>query len=95
MSFANLSIYLSVFLTGLYGGVGLFVDFPSFIRWVQKIKSEQDPEMNPLMRCIVIPTTNDGINLLLSLRELTDFEMMLESADSELTSLDMISMFKV
>jgi hypothetical protein len=42
----------------------------------------------------VIPTPCDGMKLLLSLRELNEFNIMLETADSELRSLELIKLFE-
>lgn len=68
-------------------------DFASFRWWIRKIKEEQQPAQNPTLRCIVIPTPCDGMKLLLSMRELNDFDNMLETADTELQSLELIKLF--
>ncbi len=68
-------------------------DFDSFRWWLKKIKDEQHPSQNPTLRCIVIPTPCDGMKLLLSMKELKDFYNMLEQADSELQSLELMRLF--
>ena len=68
-------------------------DFESFRWWLQKIKDEQHPSENMTIRNIMIPTPCDGMKLLLSLRELNEFTAMLEAADTELRSLQLIQLF--
>jgi hypothetical protein len=70
-------------------------DFESFNWWLHKIKEDLDPSRSETLRNIVIPTPCEGMKLLLSRRELTDFNTMLESADTELRSLQMIRLFDV
>lgn len=69
-------------------------DFDDFRWWLRKIKEEQSPAQSPTLRCIVIPTPCDGMKLLLSMRELRDFDAMLEAADSELRSLELLRLFE-
>lgn len=68
-------------------------DFESFCWWLHKIKADLHPSQHEGMRNIVIPTPCEGMKLLLSRRELNDFNLMLESADTELRSLQMIRLF--
>ena len=68
-------------------------DFSVFRNWLRKIKAEQLPTQKPTLRSIVIPTPCDGMKLLLSLRELEEFDAMLETADTELQSLELIKLF--
>lgn len=68
-------------------------DFDSFRWWLQKIKDDQHPSQKTTVRSIMIPTPCEGMKLLLSLRELTDFTEMLDKADTELRSLQMIQLF--
>jgi hypothetical protein len=68
-------------------------DFESFRWWLRKIKGEQHPSGNETLRCIVIPTPCEGMKLLLSMRELKEFDHMLEAADSELKSLELLKLF--
>lgn len=69
-------------------------DFDSFGWWLRKVKDEVSPDQNETLRCIVIPTPCEGMKLLLSKRELKDFNSMLESADTELRSLQLIRLFE-
>ncbi|HKO79574.1 MAG TPA: DUF6686 family protein [Chitinophagaceae bacterium] len=69
-------------------------EFESFRSWLKKIMDEQSTsEMKETIRCIVIPTPCEGIKLLLSLRELRDFDHMLEEADTELKSSCLLKLF--
>jgi len=68
-------------------------DFTVFRNWLRKIKAEQHPSQKPTLRSIVIPTPCEGMKLLLSLRELEEFDNMLETADTELQSLELIKLF--
>lgn len=69
-------------------------DFDDFRWWLRRIKDEQSPSQSPTLRCIVIPTPCEGMKLLLSMRELVDFDNMLEAADTELRSLELIRLFE-
>ncbi len=48
---------------------------------------------SPVVRSIMIPSPCQGIQLLLSYNELNEFSAMLEEADIELQSLEMIKLF--
>lgn len=69
-------------------------DFDAFRLWLKKIRNEQDPAQNEWVRSIVIPTPCEGMKLLLSRRELDDFHDMMESADTELQSLELFRLFE-
>lgn len=69
-------------------------EFESFRSWLKKIMDEQSgTDLKETIRCIVIPTPCEGIKLLLSLRELRDFDHMLEEADTELKSSCLLKLF--
>ncbi len=68
-------------------------DFAGFRKWLQKLLSEQDLSEKQTIRNIVIPTPCEGMKILLSIRELRDFNKMLDTADTELQSLEMIRLF--
>jgi hypothetical protein len=70
-------------------------DFDAFRSWLQRISEEQDPAISSSLRCILIPTPCEGMKLLLSRRELNEFTGMLENADTELRSLDLMRLFTV
>ncbi|HEY6504560.1 MAG TPA: DUF6686 family protein [Chitinophagaceae bacterium] len=68
-------------------------DFDAFRFWIKKIRDEQPEGKNPAIRSIMIPAPCQGIQLLLSPRELDDLVAMLETADTELQSVQLISLF--
>ena len=68
-------------------------DFEAFRSWLRKLMDEHTPPPSDTLRCILIPTPCEGMKLLLSTRELKDFNSMLEKADTELRSLAMIKLF--
>ena len=70
------------------------IDFDDFRSRLRSIKEEQPLAQSPTLRCIVISTPCNGIKLLLSMRELREFDAMLESADTELRSLELIRLFE-
>ena len=79
-----------------FGNIMLTVsagEFDSFRRWLKKIMDEQISVQKETLRNIVIPTSCEGIKLLLSLRELREFDHMLEEADTELQSCGLLKLF--
>jgi hypothetical protein len=69
-------------------------EFESFHKWLKQMLDEQAAsDIKETIRCIVIPTPCDGIKLLLSLRELRQFDHMLEEADTELKSFSLLKLF--
>ncbi len=68
-------------------------DFDAFRWWLHRIKGDQPAGQCETLRCIVIPTPCEGMKLLVSYRELCEFESMLEAADSEIQSLEMLRLF--
>lgn len=69
-------------------------EFDSFHRWLKQMLDEQAAgDIKETIRCIVIPTPCDGVKLLLSLRELRQFDHMLEEADIELKSFSLLKLF--
>ena len=68
-------------------------DFDSFRSWLIKIHANHEQELNPALRCILIPTPCEGMKLLLSKRELQELINMLETADNELQSLALLKLF--
>jgi hypothetical protein len=55
--------------------------------------ADQRTPISPAIRSIMIPSPSQGIQLLLSYNELNEFCVMLDEADSELKSLDLIRLF--
>ncbi len=68
-------------------------EFDSFHKWLKQMLDEQASDIKETIRCIVIPTPCDGVKLLLSLRELRQFDHMLEEADTELKSSSLLNLF--
>ena len=69
-------------------------------KWIQfisqfakKIMYEQSPDQKETLRCILVTPPCEGIKLLLSLRELREFDHMLEEADTELQSSCLLKLF--
>lgn len=79
-----------------FGNIMLTVnenEFNSFRNWLKKIKDEQSPDQKETIRCVVMPTPCEGVKLLLSIRELREFDNMLEEADTELQSSSLLKLF--
>jgi hypothetical protein len=68
-------------------------DFDDFRCWIKNISDNQPSGQNPMIRCIMIQAPCQGIQLLLSAAELQELCIMLESADTELRSLQLIHLF--
>ncbi len=80
-----------------YGNLMLTLNadgFEVFHGWLKKVKDQQHPSQKETLRCIAIPTPCEGIKLLLSLRELNEFDAMMEEADTELRSTALIKLFR-
>lgn len=69
-------------------------DFDSFRWWLRKIGDDHHTQVNTRVRSIVIPTPCEGMKLLLSRQELDEFYGMLEAADTELQSIELIRLFE-
>ena len=70
-------------------------DFAIFRTWILKIRNERGQPLtgSPVTRSIMIPSPCQGIQLLLSYNELNELCSMLEEADTELQSLDLLKLF--
>jgi hypothetical protein len=68
-------------------------DFDRFHSWVKKINANQCAPVSPAVRSIMIPSPCQGIQLLLSYNELNELCVMLDEADTELQSLELIKLF--
>lgn len=68
-------------------------DFGAFRLWIMKVKDEQTCRKQPSARRLVLQSPCQGIHLLLSLNELEEFVALLETADAELQSLELINLF--
>ena len=79
-----------------YGNLMLTINtngFNSFRSLLKKIMYEQSPDQKETLRCILVTPSCEGIKLLLSLRELKEFNHMLEEADTELQSSCLLKLF--
>jgi hypothetical protein len=71
-------------------------DFGSFRQWLKEVECKQSvPEHSTEfhVKSIVVPTPCEGLKLLLSVKELGEFNHMLDVADTELKSLALIKLF--
>lgn len=68
-------------------------DLAPFLRWIHRIRNEQQSGLNSVVRSIVIPSPCEGVSLLLNLQELDSLIHMLEMADAEWRSLQLIQLF--
>lgn len=68
-------------------------DLESFRWWIKKLRDENQSTGNDRVRNIVIPTPCEGIRLRMSVQELRDFYSMLDIADSEMRSLQIMKLF--
>lgn len=67
--------------------------FDTFYSWVKKIRANQQMPVSPAVRSIMIPSPGQGIQLLVSYNELNELCAMLEEADTELQSLELLKLF--
>jgi hypothetical protein len=68
-------------------------DFACFKNWIADMKSECQSSATKSFRNKVLPLPCEGIKFVISVNELIELDTMLESADSELLSLEMLKMF--
>jgi len=69
-------------------------EFNQFINIVKKLKAQQHLPADIAVKSIIIPTACDGVRLLFSYRELLELNNMLDAADTELQSQQLIDLFK-
>ena len=69
-------------------------DFTQFISIVKKLRSEQHASVDIAVKSIIIPTACEGMRLLFNYHELHELDTMLDAADTELQSLELIDLFK-
>lgn len=69
-------------------------DFAIFRRLLEKVNTQQQEQENPLARNILIPASCPDMQLLLSRQELGELTELVESAHTELQSLQLLSLFK-
>jgi len=68
-------------------------DFADFFDLIKKNTAEQLLSSDLYNKTIVIPTPCEGIKILLSPKELNELFLMLDTADTELRSQELISLF--
>jgi hypothetical protein len=71
--------------------------FGHFKYWLKDIEEKRFVPHNSAeahTKSIMVPTPCEGLNLLFSYTELTDFNRMLDQADTELQSQQMLDLFK-
>ena len=68
-------------------------DFDVFHSWIKKIQANQYVPVSAMIRSIMIASPCPGLRLLLSYNELNELCAMLEEADTELQSLELIKLF--
>lgn len=66
-------------------------DFIDFCQWIREYKT--GPDENSTIKSIIIPTPCEGLKLFLSQRELKELQDMLDTADSEWRSQEMLRLF--
>ncbi|MGC4037728.1 MAG: hypothetical protein QM764_17330 [Chitinophagaceae bacterium] len=69
-------------------------DFEAFHKWIGNVHESQQPVQSPAVRSIMIPSPCQGMRLLLSYNELKELNTMLDEADTELQSLELIQLFE-
>ncbi len=67
--------------------------FRDFCFWISRWREEQSYAEDMYVKSVVIPTPCDGMKLLLSKRELHELDLMLEAADTEWRSQEMLKLF--
>ncbi|MFT3826796.1 MAG: hypothetical protein QM731_22930 [Chitinophagaceae bacterium] len=69
--------------------------FRDFCFWISRWREEQYPAEDMDVKAVVIPTPCEGMRLLLSVRELDQLHIMLEAADTEWRSQEMLKLFTI
>ncbi|RYG01320.1 MAG: hypothetical protein EOO02_13015 [Chitinophagaceae bacterium] len=69
-------------------------DFMLFCKKVLDIRQNHYPLNDPYLKTMMIPTPCEGLQLFLSQRELYELNEMLESADTELKSEQLLKLFQ-
>lgn len=68
-------------------------DFCEFVQWIRDCPVDDYTAADPGIKSIIIPTPCEGLKLFLSQRELKEFHGMLDAADSEWRSQEMLQLF--
>ena len=71
-------------------------EFNSFRYWLRQIEENQFVDAGSteyVAKSVMVPTPCEGVKLLLSQKELNEFNIMLDTADSEMQSQQMMKLF--
>lgn len=68
-------------------------DFHDLCDWIKTYRAEHVSTESSTIKSIIIPTPCDGLKLFLSPRELQELHDMLDTADSEYRSQEMLKLF--
>ena len=68
-------------------------EFDSFRKLVKDLYSQEQPAERKNLKHIVIPTLSDCVRLLLSQNDLADLHAMLEEADNEIRTRQLLELF--
>ncbi len=68
-------------------------DFEDFIAYIKGCRIEQYSNTESTIKSVIIPTPCEGLKLFLSQRELRELHNMLDQADSEWRSQEMMKLF--
>ena len=68
-------------------------DFNQFVQMVKKLRDQHEHSADTSAKTIIVPTPCEGMRLLFIYRELNDLDIMLDAADSELQTLELIDLF--
>lgn len=69
-------------------------DYPAFVSWLKEIEQEHIADADHLLKNIVLPTPCEGMRLMFSLVELRKLNAMLDEADTEWQSRQMLHLFR-
>jgi hypothetical protein len=68
-------------------------DFTDFVQWIKDYRNDLQETADASVKSVIIPTPCDGLKLYLSQRELKELHEMLDTADSEWRSQEMMRLF--
>lgn len=68
-------------------------DFYDFYHFIKRTSLEQPADVLPNRKTLAIPVPCDGVRLILSPRELEQLHHMLDTAETELQSLQLMGLF--
>jgi hypothetical protein len=80
-----------------YGNVLLTwrrADFYDFCRYIRQMKEELSQDIRVNHKSLVIPVPCEGVKIILSPRELQEWHRMLDAAETELQSQELMQLFQ-